>query len=427
MSAAIRLRFVDSDDWVSRVIKMAQLGFGYQHVEAVMPDGSYLGAHMSGGVQARAPDYDQGTFVQELFVDIPCTQGQADVFHAFLLAQVGKPYDVAAIEYMAEGFVDGDAPAPAATNGFICSALQLAGVMQVGLAQGTASASPRLATPRDVLQAALAWTKRPVPHLVKKATPMFKLGRKRPTMRAKLKIGNYLIHDELPEPPIVAHWTRNAPALYNVLANDTLGCCTSSGAGHILDALRVNAGNGGRMVTEADAIAFYSKSTGYNPADPSTDQGGDEIAVLNTWRDKGYFPDGSGKITAYTTVNGANVREVKAAIWLFENVYFGVELPDAWTQNEPSENGFIWDVAGDANPASGHCFCGLGYNTVGVIIDTWGLIGTMTWAAVAKYATAPLHGELYTVFSEEEIAKASTKAPSGFDDAQLLTDIKAIS
>ena len=50
----ITLRFVSSSDLVSRIIKGGQMGFGYQHVEALMPDGTLLGAHIQGGVQARA-------------------------------------------------------------------------------------------------------------------------------------------------------------------------------------------------------------------------------------------------------------------------------------------------------------------------------------------------------------------------------------
>ena len=141
------------------------------------------------------------------------------------------------------------------------------------------------------------------------------------------------------------------------------------------------------MPTEAETVAFYSATTGYDPADPSTDRGGDEVTVLNDWRDKGFFADGSGKIAGWANVDATERTLVKQAIWLFENVYFGVELPDAWIKPFPQGNGFTWDVAGDADPSNGHCFAGLGYNDNGVIINSWGIMGTVTWAAVAKYAS----------------------------------------
>ena len=65
------------------------------------------------------------------------------------------------------------------------------------------------------------------------------------------------------------------------------------------------------------------------------------------------------------------------------------------------------------------------YNDQGAIIDTWGLIGTMTWAAVAKYASPP-NGELYVVLSEDWIDRASGRAPNGFDFATLQADLAGL-
>jgi hypothetical protein len=231
-----------------------------------------------------------------------------------------------------------------------------------------------------------------------------KLGRLRPTERPKLRCSRYM-KAGLPTPPPVIHWTGPADSstsLFNILANDELGDCTSAGAGHILDIFRAWNGSRASSVTRQQAIDFYSKSTGYVPSDPSTDQGGDEITVLNCWRDKGYFADGSGKIAGYVGVDAANVEQCKAAIWLFGNLYFGVELPDAWLRPAPRGNGFTWDVAGEPDPHNGHCFIAGAYNSNGAIIDTWGMIGTLTWAGVAKYASPP-NGELYAILSEDWI------------------------
>ena len=213
----------------------------------------------------------------------------------------------------------------------------------------------------------------------------------------------------------------------NVYGNDRLGDCTAAGAGHIIGAL---ARQRPQRRSRADRRSRSSPSTRSRPATiPPTlnsDQGGDEVTVLNDWRDKGFFADGSGKILGWANVDGANIQRVKQAIWLFENVYFGVELPDAWISPFPQANGFTWDVAGDANPAHGHCFAGLGYNDNGVIVNSWGMMGTVTWAAVAKYATTPGQGELHVAFSEDAIERASARAPNGFDVAALTADLKAM-
>jgi hypothetical protein len=65
----------------------------------------------------------------------------------------------------------------------------------------------------------------------------------------------------------------------------------------------------------------------------------------------------------------------------------------------------------------------VGYDAQGIRLDTWGLLGTMTWAAVAKYLTALGQGEFHAVFSTDSIARGSEKAPNGFNAAQLQADL----
>jgi hypothetical protein len=254
----------------------------------------------------------------------------------------------------------------------------------------------------------------------------FKLGRLRPSpTHMRMQLGLYMAAD-LPVPPTVEIWASAAEVcLSQMYKNDVLGDCTAAGAGHILGVWRGNAGNGDQIPTDTDVVAFYSKTTGYVPGNESTDQGGDEIVVLNKWRDEGFFADTSGKILGWGNVNGANALEVKQALYLFENVYFGVELPDAWINPGPQGSGFVWDVAGPSNPQNGHCFVGVGYNAVGVQVCSWGMVGTITWAAIAKYATTTCEGELHVALSSDVLNRAQEKAPNGFDAAQLTAYLKS--
>lgn len=153
----ISLRFVTDSDPVSRTIRRGEMGFWASHVEALMPDGTLLGAHYDGGVQARAADYDKGKWIQQLYVPLPCTPAQALRFTAFLESQIGKPYDLPAIEEMAIGTLTGEAPDWPRKSSWICSALQTAGLLMAGIIKG-APATVRLATPRDVLVALAALT-----------------------------------------------------------------------------------------------------------------------------------------------------------------------------------------------------------------------------------------------------------------------------
>ena len=72
-----------------------------------------------------------------------------------------------------------------------------------------------------------------------------------------------------------------------LLGNDVLGDCTSAGIGNHI---RATSALGGFQtdITTAQAVAFYSLSTGYVPGNPGTDNGGVEVDVLTTALRDGY-------------------------------------------------------------------------------------------------------------------------------------------
>jgi hypothetical protein len=247
----------------------------------------------------------------------------------------------------------------------------------------------------------------------------FMLGRTRPVARCpRLSLKNYLLKG-LPTPPAsIDYSAKPKDYLALILGNDTTPDCTAAGAFHIGGTLLANADQP-IPFTQSDVEAFYSATS-------SPGGGADEQTCLNYWQQNGLRP-GLNKIAGWVAIDATNVDEVKTTLWLFENLYFGVELPDAWINPMPAHAGFIWDVAGAADPDNGHCFSGEGYNQIGVLIDTWGMIGTITWPAVAKYAAAANgQGELYAVLGPDAISKATQRAPNGFDATQLLADMQAI-
>jgi len=143
----ITIRFVAENDLVSRGIRLAEYGFWATHVETLMPDGTLLGAHASGGVQARPNDYDKGRFSRQLFVPIPATPEQTDAFHTFLRAQIGKPYDFEAIVGIVAQRDWRDDKA------WMCSELVAAGLCQdkVGIFPPHLATEFNHVTPRDLL------------------------------------------------------------------------------------------------------------------------------------------------------------------------------------------------------------------------------------------------------------------------------------
>lgn len=259
------------------------------------------------------------------------------------------------------------------------------------------------------------------PHLNKN----IKFGRKTPAaIGPHLKLRNYL-RGNLPNPP--ASLDLSGPAMSvmrNVEDNDQLGDCVIACKTHI-DGIWT--GNGGSLVaaTDSQVIAQYSAIGGYVPGNPNTDQGCDLQTAMNWWVANA-GPTGH-KVSAWLGVDPTNPQELMAALYLFENLFPGVGLPDAWINPFPSGDGYIWGVNGSADPNNGHCFQPYGYDsTNGLRINSWGLFGWWPFDSVAEYASSKSGGELYVLLSTDILIKGQQKAPNGVDWSSLIADWDAI-
>jgi hypothetical protein len=250
-------------------------------------------------------------------------------------------------------------------------------------------------------------------------------GRKRPPLDIgpHLKASKY-IGGALPAPPATCSYaSAAAQALAQMYGNDSLGDCVIAGGYHVVG---VETGNAGKIfiATQKQILADYGAIGGYVPGNPNTDNGCDEPTALNYWVNHG-FADGT-KALGWLAVDPNNLTEVQQVLWLFENLVFGIELPDAWINPFPSASGFTWGVAEAADPENGHCVIGMGYNSSGVQIDTWAMQGTITWAALQKYCASSVGGELYVLITPDQLPKAATKAPNGFAWSDLISDFNAL-
>lgn len=255
-----------------------------------------------------------------------------------------------------------------------------------------------------------------------------RFGRKRPVVRyPRLRLRNYLIG--VPTPPASIDYSAEAAsALALIYENDTLGDCVIACCEHVEGVLTGNADGGSPLVyNDAQTTAFYSGACGYVDGDPSTDQGCDIQTTLSYWENNGAPAGSAHKIVGWLAVDPTNQTEIQTALYLFENLVFGLELPDAWINPDPpSASGFVWDVVGPPDPNNGHCVAGVGYNAQGVTIATWGMTGIMTWAAIADYCSAANNGELYVVINQDQLNSASQLAPNGLDWSQLVADFNAM-
>lgn len=254
----------------------------------------------------------------------------------------------------------------------------------------------------------------------------FRLGRTRPALRKKLHFRNYMLAG-LPIPPAACDYApKAAAALGRVYLNDRLGDCVIAGMAHLEGVFSGNAGGPPNIFTDAQIASLYSAIGGYDPSRPDeTDNGCDEQTALDYWQRNG-VPAGKNRIAAWVALDGTKPLQYRQAMWLFENLLFGVELPDAWIDPFPSGDGFQWAAAGPPVDCNGHCFVGTGYSPAGVKISTWGLSGLITDTAVAAYASTAGSGELYTVITPEIIDRATGRAANGFDFVQLQADFAAL-
>ena len=241
-----------------------------------------------------------------------------------------------------------------------------------------------------------------------------KLGRKAiKTDTRTLMLSKYLT-SKLPPPPPATDWTKGVAA-WGMMMNDTLGDCTIAGVGH---AVQVWSAETGAMATVPDKMiqGYYEKWDGYVPGDPSTDHGGVELDVLNSWRKQGF--DGH-KLLAFADAKATNLVEIRQAITLFGGVYIGLALPLTAQKQD------VWDVVKDGGSKAekgswgGHCVFVPKYDAKSFTCITWGQPKTMTLAFWKKYCD-----EAHALLGQNWLnAKGS---PAGFNRAQLQADLSAI-
>jgi hypothetical protein len=163
-------------------------------------------------------------------------------------------------------------------------------------------------------------------------------------------------------------------------------CCTASGIGHWI---QVATANNGAEVTpsDADVVKFYSGSTGYNPADPSTDQGGVEADVLAYAKKVGM---GGFKIDGFAAAQAQNLPQMQQIVNTFGGAYIGLALPKT-IEAQGEYDGATWDVdlsaGADAERGSlgGHCVIVEKYDGRGFWILTWGIRIYLTNDFMAGY------------------------------------------
>lgn len=197
---------------------------------------------------------------------------------------------------------------------------------------------------------------------------------------------------------------------------DGAGDCTIADVDHETKLVEVAAGNAEVSSTATEALAGYSAVTGFNPADPSTDQGAEMQDVRSYWQKTGFRLGGTThKILLFAELHQQDTDLIKWALDQFGAIGLGINFPvsamDQFNAGEP------WDVVKDAQIEGGHAIALVGYDTDFWYVVTWGQVQKVTpkffaeyvgeaWAALtAEFVNSitgedPLRGTLYDLGSQ---------------------------
>ena len=239
----------------------------------------------------------------------------------------------------------------------------------------------------------------------------YKLGLK-PTPKDKLKLKFKKYSEGLPKPPeAFKQFDFND---WGMLGNDQYGNCVFAGAAH--ETMLYNHEADKDVTFNNDAVlSDYSAVTGFNPNDPSTDQGADMYEAAKYRINTGVH-DASGdvhKIDAFADLE-LDQTEVKQAIYYFTAAPLGVAITqNAQAQFEAKEP---WTPEDDDEVEGGHYVPAVGYDDKYVYVVTWGKIHPVTWEYFTTYADTAL------VYLSQENLK-NGKSLEGFDLETLKGDL----
>lgn len=216
-----------------------------------------------------------------------------------------------------------------------------------------------------------------------------------------------------------------APAAHNqldkvtdlgMMLNDKLGDCTCAGVGHIEQVW--TAINGRQFIPTDKEVEQLYEQFGYVPGEESSDNGANELDVLNYWRQHGAF---GRKLIGFANINPCKPQEVKDAVFYFGASYIGFNVP-AYLMPQDASVPEVWDVEPSADNSSlgGHAVPIVAYDEQYAYVISWGKVYKMTWAFLAKQCD-----EAHVPFGADWIG-ADGKCPCGFDQTALLADLHSI-
>lgn len=239
-----------------------------------------------------------------------------------------------------------------------------------------------------------------------------KLGKQAATEdRRDLMLKNYVT---LPKPPRSFGAERGIPKdQWGMLGNDFAGDCVFAGAAH-----EHMLWTDGEVKFDTDSVlSDYSALTGYERGNPGTDQGTNCRQAMGYRRHFG-IRDATGerhRIAAYAAIEPGDWTTVLTALWLFDAVGIGFNVPESLMSGDVPD---VWRDQDDENIIGGH-YVPLVARRGTLKLVSWGRIYSITKPFFNRYCD-----EAWVPFSAEMLREG--KSQEGFDAQQLMDDLAAL-
>jgi hypothetical protein len=228
----------------------------------------------------------------------------------------------------------------------------------------------------------------------------------------------------LPAPPDAVNFYAGIGD-WGMLGNDQYGDCVEACVGHATLQFTTYADDP-KVPTEVEALKLYTEVTGFNAADPSTDNGTVIMgpgSMMTYWSQRGATFGGQKSIAAAF----AQVKLDDTALWLrqaihyFGGVMVGINLPENVVAGDTVP--YLWDDA--TGPiAGGHCIWVDGYETLadGLCFDlvSWGA----RYRVTLPFLRATLE-EAVVIYDRDSLDKRGVN-PDDFNPTELLAAMAAI-
>lgn len=219
-------------------------------------------------------------------------------------------------------------------------------------------------------------------------------------------------------PASFGHFNTVDPDGWGMLGNDSYGDCVFAGAAHETIMWGAEANKDVRFTDEL-VLQAYSTVTGFDPSDPSTDQGTNVLDALNFRRNQG-LTDADGnvhKLCAFISLEPGNYDHLLEAVYLFGAVGIGIQFPasamDQFNANRP------WSPVAGSPIEGGHYIPVVGRKADNLLVVTWGKVQQMTKKFYQAYCD-----EAYPLLSIDPLTEG--KSIEGFDLATLQSDLSKL-